>query len=740
MNMKKRLISLLLALGLAISLAVPAVAAEGKLIEMGDDYRVKSVIPELHWAVLRGEWSADKVIDLDTGLQVENYESAEYCGKFVIVKARERYGLLKPDGTPLTGVIYSRIKSFGTDHVEVWDDDYKPALLDWQGRVVVPFKYDGISWMHEGFAEGLVPVVLNEKVGFINEQGVEVIPPQYDSTGYFSEGLAPVAKCDASGWYKWGVIDKTGKLVVPMKYEGIHDYNGGLAAVLMNDKWGLLDTNGKLVVPTKYLLAAGVGNGLAVVIPNSYSMFYVDKTGKVIVSNASAEDDSTLQGGGKWIVKGNPGSEYYDSAIYDLQGKCLIPHGNYSQFLFDEENGLVKGWRYPEASPCVLMDWNLKVITKPYAEIGEFHEGLAAVARVDEDTGEEWHGFIDLTGKEVIPTIYSDAGNFSCGLAYVAVTDADGTKQYGYINARGEMIISPRYSVARDFSDGIALVCEGEYKRGRRYIYITTEGKEVFSLPERSGVYNWDFENGLAATGLGLINRAGEILLTGSKFRNLTVQNEPTAYWEVDKSSIYINPYFNADSLNTFTASKTYAGQFGDVPAKVWYAEAVRICYEYGLMNGSGGKFDPSGRLTVAQAITMASRVHEIYHTGERNLKNGKPWYQTYVDYALANGIVKEGDFTPADYTRNITRAEMAGLFAHAVDAVDLYQVNKVSAVSDVTAATPYADEILTLYRAGVLTGAGGGMFYPSNDISRSEAAAILARIILPEQRKSVSF
>ena len=79
----------------------------------------------------------------------------------------------------------------------------------------------------------------------------------------------------------------------------------------------------------------------------------------------------------------------------------------------------------------------------------------------------------------------------------------------------------------------------------------------------------------------------------------------------------------------------------------------------------------------------------------------------------------------------------MAGLFAHAVDAVDLYQVNKVSAVSDVTAATPYADEILTLYRAGVLTGAGGGMFYPSNDISRSEAAAILARIILPEQRRS---
>ncbi|MFR6378563.1 MAG: hypothetical protein ACLUNZ_00710 [Evtepia sp.] len=74
-------------------------------------------------------------------------------------------------------------------------------------------------------------------------------------------------------------------------------------------------------------------------------------------------------------------------------------------------------------------------------------------------------------------------------------------------------------------------------------------------------------------------------------------------------------------------------------------------------MKGTTPKqFSPTGALTVAEAIVMADRLHEIYTTGQSTLTNGEPWYQTYVDYALENGIVQAGDFT--SYTAQATAAK----------------------------------------------------------------------------------
>ena len=753
MNMKKRLISLLLALGLAVSLAVPAVAAEGKLIKLEDGYSVWDVIPSVNWAVINGS-GPNKVVDLDTGLQVKNYNYARSCGKYIVVSGDEKYGLLDMNGAPLTGLIYDYIEPVDTDYAKFREND-KIGLLNSQGKVVIPAKYDYIGefWSEfnrEGsvlFTDGLVEVGLNGKIGFVNEQGVEVVAPQYDSACPFSDGMAVVGNPDV----QYGAIDKTGKLVIPMQYEFLYDFKGGLAGVYIDGKYGFLDKTGKLAIPAVYdgVYESGFKTGVAAVYDNGrdYPLVFIDKTGKVIGDSFDYnfyEEGATpnwLLDDEKWIVCQHAGTYNYDVAVYDLTGKCVIPFGTYTDIRFNRDVGVAMAvstvWSDDGevTSDVVFLDKDLKVIDMPYEACGAFHSGLAAAMYSDED-GYLFYGYINEKLKVAIPAIYTWGGDFSCGLACVGLTDADGTERFGYINASGDMVIPARYSSASAFSEGIALVRSMD---GERDIYINTKGEEIYSLPQ-----NWDddaFKNGVARTANGLIDREGNLLVSGTVEDVYHYGSSDNAYWRVNGDSIYVNPYFSADSLNTFEATQTYAGQFGDVPEKAWYASAVEICYEYGLMTGaSKDSFAPTGKLTVAQAITMASRVHEIYHTGERNLKNGKPWYQTYVDYALANGIIKAGEFTADDYNRNITRAEMAGIFARAVDAVDLYPINSVSAVPDVTAATPYADEILALYRAGVLTGADGGKFYPGNDIARSEAAAILARIILPEQRKSVSF
>ncbi len=194
--------------------------------------------------------------------------------------------------------------------------------------------------------------------------------------------------------------------------------------------------------------------------------------------------------------------------------------------------------------------------------------------------------------------------------------------------------------------------------------------------------------------------------------------------------------YAAENSLDNFTKTNTYSNTFTDIPAGHWAASVIETCYEYGLMNGtSATTFDPTGDLTIAQALVMACRVHEIYATGKSTLTNGSPWYQPYVDYAIAKGIVAAGDFT--DYNAKATRGEMAYIFCNALPASAIPACNYLEFIPDVDETTPYAAEILTLYEGGILTGSDAfGTFYPGNTISRAEAAAIIARIAIPHQRK----
>ena len=113
-------------------------------------------------------------------------------------------------------------------------------------------------------------------------------------------------------------------------------------------------------------------------------------------------------------------------------------------------------------------------------------------------------------------------------------------------------------------------------------------------------------------------------------------------------------------------------------------------------------------------------------------------WYDMYVDYAVANGIIKKSTF--ADYTKNITRAELATLFAAAVPAENYPAINEIKGIPDVDKNAAYAKDLLMLYNAGIILGSDAkGTFNPTSDIKRSEVAAIINRIALPENRKKGS-
>ena len=242
----------------------------------------------------------------------------------------------------------------------------------------------------------------------------------------------------------------------------------------------------------------------------------------------------------------------------------------------------------------------------------------------------------------------------------------------------------------------------------------------------------------------------GDVALNGTyTFIPLTQGMDLSAYTAWTMDPLPEEPEFTlpaepeaepAGSLANFAAVNTYTpGMYADVPETFWGAANVARAYELGLMKGTDAGFDPNGNVTLAQAVTMAARLHSIYTTGTEDFAQGQIWYQVYVDYALEKGILTG---TYGDWNGDATRAQFAAILAAALPPEALEAVNAVAdgAVPDVSMEDEAAEAIYRLYRAGILTGNDEkGTFTPEAGITRAAAAAILTRRADPALRTPVT-
>ncbi len=150
------------------------------------------------------------------------------------------------------------------------------------------------------------------------------------------------------------------------------------------------------------------------------------------------------------------------------------------------------------------------VVPARYSRVGEFSGGLAPV-KVDgtyaAGSKGKW-GFIDRTGKEVIAPRFDWALPFREGRAGVQVGD-----KWGFIDTTGELVITPQFESVGRFSEGLAAVCEkglngfvgpgGEYRIRPRFASADSfsEGLAVVRVNDTSP---WQYIDRTGATALTL--------------------------------------------------------------------------------------------------------------------------------------------------------------------------------------------------------------------------------------------
>ncbi len=145
-----------------------------------------------------------------------------------------------------------------------------------------------------------------------------------------------------------------------------------------------------------------------------------------------------------------------------------VVRSNAFYYVRDFSDGLAAVQRYKDGQAGYINRTGRVVIPLVYDDTYPFSEGLGLVKK------DGMYGFVDLEG-EVIEPGYLSAGSFSGGLAVVETEKGD----WGYINRNGDWVIEPQYDRAWGFSEGIAQVLLFNRNYRVEHRYINTKGEEV---------------------------------------------------------------------------------------------------------------------------------------------------------------------------------------------------------------------------------------------------------------------
>ncbi|MBX2852407.1 MAG: WG repeat-containing protein [Phycisphaeraceae bacterium] len=348
-----------------------------------------------------------------------------------------------------------------TDQVEIVDAAADDALFpisvnnNWglmnqDGQVIVYPRFEWTDYSFEGFAR----YVSDGKTGFLRGDPARDDDPKeffiiasYEYADRFNEGCAVVM----SGG-KWGMIDKSRKQIIPMRFDGVLRMQDGFAAVEKDGKAGFVNRAGKLKVPLQYKRVRSFHDGYAAVQFQNDTWGYINKAGKVA-----------------WHDKSGNVKQLGDF------------HEGYAKV-----RGMVKGklvWGYISKTFRFRID-------PAYEDARDFHFGMAAVK-----TQGKW-GFITEAGRWAVKPQFDAVDDYddlvhssdfeegerdrgersgrdlSTASVYAMVKVGG---RWGYINrvAKGRLV--PQFKEAQPFFRGLARV-----SRDDSFAYITETGKVRF--------------------------------------------------------------------------------------------------------------------------------------------------------------------------------------------------------------------------------------------------------------------
>lgn len=187
----------------------------------------------------------------------------------------------------------------------------------------------------------------------------------------------------------------------------------------------------------------------------------------------------------------------------------------------------------------------------------------------------------------------------------------------------------------------------------------------------------------------------------------------------------------------SFAGDTAIVALYNDVNEAHWaYAYIEKMARE-GIMNGTGNyQFEPEAPLTRAAVVKMLASLVKAEVAQSSLTFYDVPqseWYNPYVAWGVANGIVTGYSDTEFAPDKAITRQELAAMIVRFLGKYNVFcpVTTEKAAFADDAAIEAYAyDAVYTLQMAGILNGKGDNMFAPADNTTRAEAAKVFSFIV----------
>ena len=372
-------------------------------------------------------------------------------------------GCIDKEGREVIPFKFGLLQKFDNG-LAVASKDGKWGCIDKEGREVIPFKFEYLDRLENGFlmvvrsdgrygyinkrgeefyiknsekydeldkiSDNLYRVKKGEKVGIINKKGKVVVPIKYNDVGDFHEGMAKVRQEEEENhetWYSYGFVNKKGKEVISADYNSAEDFHEGLAAVSYGVGngvvWGFVNKKGKEVIPVKYDSVSDFHEGLAAVTKDG-KWGFVNKKGKIVIPFKYTSAENFSKGKAEVVV-----TEYVGQRRYSVK-QVINKKGAFLYYI----PGAYRVWGEEENRSYMLINKEgKKIVLTDYFIIDDYYEGRAWAVHKNGGCG-----YIDENGNPITDFEYDSVyyREFKNGIALVC---KDG--KYGFIDRKGKVVV-----------------------------------------------------------------------------------------------------------------------------------------------------------------------------------------------------------------------------------------------------------------------------------------------------------
>ena len=405
------------------------------------------------------------------------------------------------------------------------------GIINDYGQVILPCEYSDIRFQEHS---DLIMVIKGEKAGFMNRQLEWVIPPKYnfefwaemEYADFFEYGLIVAADAD----WNYGVVDSTGREIVPCRYKWVNIVGPDLF-VVEDDHYGAINRNGDTVIPFvyKYIFSLYSSDYRYLIVGNQDKYGVISNSGKEIlpvVYERILDYDKgffSVSQNGKWGVVDSLGNiviplEYETQHIWFKHGLDLVEMGG----LY-----LNSGMDRDDPEKCKLLNMQEKVLLKGYdASISDISGKRLAILYHDQNEDARCE-IIDRNGKRVDGFDGLDASVFD-GIDMVNIATMIPVKRngkWGFVNRDFQLVVPCIYDAPVEGWVGCGRVNTGD---GLTTL-IDEQGQQLVSGPYRfissPTVNGWFMVGSYSSDPMerrtGFIDRYGNTTFTEEEMRQI---------------------------------------------------------------------------------------------------------------------------------------------------------------------------------------------------------------------------